>query len=396
MGRVAVRTSPAVGRFLREKRTQLRLTVRAVSAELAKRGERIPESTLVRIEQGKLDPGVWRLHQLLKLYDVPPHLVADLIELEELAVAAPLEADLETLYREGVECWKRGDIPRGLAYLFAVRERVPADDESRVLRQRATLAFAIYARNLGKLRLARQVLDDLLCEPPDRAIIVNVLVLASTVWGGLRATDAALALVEHAATLAPPGDPRLGAWVMHQKARLLLTLGRVAEAESALVGACASFRAAGDAYGESKARLSMVRVRESRRAVADAIREAEEAIRFAEVHGLARIALLGSIERGRLLAESGSTEEGLGVLQRALGQAIQIADRNAEFAARYCLWKAHVQLGDKDRARFELDAAIYCVRFVDESSKEADEIREIGEEGRLYGPHRANRHKGYR
>ena len=396
MGRVAVRTSPAVGQFLREKRKQLRLTVRAVSDELAERGERLPESTLVRIEQGKLDPGVWRLHQLLRLYRVPPHLVADLIEMEELAVAQPLEGDLETLYREGLDCWKRGDIPRGLAHLFAVRERVPMDAESRVLRQRATLAFVIYARNLGKLQLARQVLDDLLCEPPDRSLVVNVLVLASTVWGGLRATDAAMAFIEHAATLLPPDDPKLAAWVMHQKARLLVSAGRPQEAERFLLEARASYGAAGDLYGEAKALLSTILVRDAEGAPAEAIRAAQEAIRFAEAHELSRLVLLGRIELGRLLTNSGSIDKGLEVLQQALGQAIQVGDRNAEFAARYCLWKAHRELGDQDRARFEFEAASYCVRFVDQASPEADEIRELGEKGGLHGPDRTRRRSGYR
>ncbi len=389
MGRAAVRTSPAVGRFLREKRRQLRLSVRAVSSELAERGQRLPESTLVRIEQGKLDPGVWRLHQLLRLYDVPPHLVADLIEMEELAVAEPLEGDLETLYREGVECWKRGDIPRGLAHLFAVRERVPADAESRLLRQRATLAFAIYARSLGKLRLARQVVDDLLCEPPDRSIVVNVLVLASTVWGALRATDAALAFVEHAATLLPPSDPKLAAWVAHQKARLLVSTGRFVEAEPALLKARASYRAAGDAYGEVKVLLSTTVTREAQGAY-------EEAIRLAETHELVRLALLGRIELGRVLTKKGPVADGLETLRQALGQAIHLGDRNAEFAARYGLWKAHLELGDQDRARFELQAASYCVRFVDEASAEADEIRELGKTRGGHGTRRSGHRSGDR
>jgi tetratricopeptide (TPR) repeat protein len=384
VGRAAVRTSPALGRFLREKRRELGLTVRAVSSELAERGERLPESTLVRIEQGKLDPGILRLHHLLRLYAVPPHLVADLIELEELAVATSPEGDLETLYREGVTCWKRGDVPQGLAYLFAVRQRIPADDESRVLRQRATLAFAIYARNLGKLRLARQVLEDLLSEPPDRSLVLNVLVCASAVWDGLRAADVAMAFAAYAETLLPPGHPDLTAWVLHQKARLLVSTGRPVEAEQVLSKARSSYRAAGDLHGEGKALLSRILAREAQGAVSAAVRAAREAVQFAEKHELSRLVLLGRIELGRLLTKSGAIEEGLEIIRQALGQAIQVADRNAEFAARYCLWKAHVRLGDRDRARFELEAASYCVRFVDEASPEADEIRNLGRKG---GPH---------
>ncbi len=76
MGTVAVRTSPSVSRLLRRKREELGLSLRAVEQKLAEQGERFPASTLSRIEQGKLDPGVRRLHQLLRLYKIPPHLVA--------------------------------------------------------------------------------------------------------------------------------------------------------------------------------------------------------------------------------------------------------------------------------------------------------------------------------
>src|SRR5688572_3287668 len=122
-----VRASQAVGSLLREKRLALGLSLRQVSDRLKEQGETIPSSTLIRIEQGKLDPGVLRLHRLLRLYKVPPLLVADLIELEDLAIEIPAGLDLETLYRDGADAWKRGDIPKGLAYLFAVRRHVPDD-----------------------------------------------------------------------------------------------------------------------------------------------------------------------------------------------------------------------------------------------------------------------------
>ena len=89
MGSAALKPSLAIGRLLREKRKERQLTLREVSERMAERGGRIPISTLVRIEQGKLDPGVRRLHALLRFYDVPPHLVADLVELEDLAVELP-------------------------------------------------------------------------------------------------------------------------------------------------------------------------------------------------------------------------------------------------------------------------------------------------------------------
>ena len=38
-------------------------------------------------------------------------------------------------------------------------------------------------------------------------------------------------------------------------------------------------------------------------------------------------------------------------------------NRNGEFLAHYYLWKTHEALGDTDRAKFELQASRYFVRF---------------------------------
>jgi transcriptional regulator with XRE-family HTH domain len=95
MGSAALKPSVAVGRLLRQRRKEMKLTLREVSERMADRGDRIPTSTLVRIEQGKLDPGVRRLHLLLRLYDLPPHLIADLVERVEAVVEERFGVKLE-------------------------------------------------------------------------------------------------------------------------------------------------------------------------------------------------------------------------------------------------------------------------------------------------------------
>src|SRR6185436_6768694 len=74
---------------------------------------------------------------------------------------------LDETLREGVEALRHGNLAKGMAHLFAVRQHVPADEAGRLVQQRATLGFAIAARNQGKHRLARQIVEDLLLEPPD-------------------------------------------------------------------------------------------------------------------------------------------------------------------------------------------------------------------------------------
>ena len=201
MGSAALKPSIAVGRLLRNRRHEMRLTLRDVSERLEKMGERFPTSTLIRVEQGKLDPGVRRLHLLMKLYRIPPHLVAELVEIEELAVDEPKHADLETLHRKGVEFLKRGQTAQALAHLFAIRQHATDGDASRLMRQKATLTFAIAARDLGKRNLAAQLVDDLLCEPADPSLRLNLLVLASSLWQGKGSVEVALAHGLHAAPI---------------------------------------------------------------------------------------------------------------------------------------------------------------------------------------------------
>jgi tetratricopeptide (TPR) repeat protein len=375
MGSAALKPSLAVGRLLRQRRKEMRLTLREVSERMADRGDRIPTSTLVRIEQGKLDPGVRRLHLLLRLYDLPAHLVADLVELEGLAVEPPAETDPEALFREGVECLQRGDVSSGLAYLFALRERVGNDDAGRLMRQKAILTFAVTARNLGKFRLARQLVDELLCEPPDPSLRVNVLVLASSLWRGLGSLDAALAFVRQAAAVVHEERPQEAAWVSHQEAKLLLQAGRPADGHAGVDRAVAHYRAAGDTYGELGALVLRVHLLEHEGRLEAAMDVAREIIDNAEKHEHARWVNAGRLELGRLQVLTGAVDEGLEALDEGLRHAVLIKDRHLEFSARYYLWKAHGSLGDRDRARFELQAAKYLVRFLDDYSPEADEVR---------------------
>lgn len=365
----------------------MHLSLREVSGRLKERGSTIPVSTLARIEQGKHDPGIRRLHQLLRLYRIPPQLAADLVELEDLATEQPLGRDLGVLYQEGLEHWRAGDYAKGLAYLFAVRQYVPFDDASKLLRQRATLVFAIQARTLGKFRLAREIVDDLLCEPPDPSIQVNVFVLAASVWQRLGSLEMARALVGHAERwLEERGETstQQAAWVYHQKAKVLLASGRIEDANETLDRAIALFSVLGDTVGEGLAHISRVGTREATGDLEEAHARTEEAIAFGEHHGHPQIAVLGVIELGRLSIRTGRVTEGVKTLEQALSRALAIGDRHVEFLAHYHLWKAFTGMPNLDRARVEFEAAKYFVRFTDESSPEADEVRELIDKGGIH------------
>ncbi len=393
MGTVALRSSRALSHLLQRKRTELRLSLQDVSDWTAETGERIPTSTLARIERGMLDPGVWRFHQLLRLYRLPPDLVADLVEVEAMSAEQPSARDLETLYNEGLAHLKKGDVPNGLACLLAVRQYVPPDENSRLVRQKAIISFAIAVRTRGKLPLALRLVNDLLVEPPDPSLVLNVLILASSIWRGLGSLQPAWAFLERAEALLTPGNPQERAWVLHQKARLLLSSGEAGKAADELEWAVISYRAVPDPYGESKARLLRVDVIDALGETARATESSRDVIRFAMENEFKQIAIEARMKLGRLLVKTERLEEGFATLNEVLAEGVRTRDNHAQFLAHHGLFKVYESVGDRDRARVELHAAGYFSQFVNEESAEADEVRTLLEaEGTRERKRRSRRH----
>lgn len=377
----SVRPSPAVSNLLRERRTALRLTISEVARRLAAQGSPIPHSTLVRIEQGKLDPGIRRLHQILRLYEIPAHVVADYVELEELASGEPIEGDNEVLYQRAIELWRSGDLKGGLARFVALRRRLTGEHVDRVARRRATLGFAIAARDLGKFQLAKTLVDEVLVDDPPPDIALKAFTLAASIWVGLGSRDVAFAFLREAAARVGPKDHENAAYVAHQEAKLLLALGRHDEALAALGRAVDRYRAHRDTYGQARAGILRIRIVEAAGRTQDAVDLARASIKLTTRHGYTKLTLTGQLELGRLLALSGRIPEALELLRKALGQAVLIEDRNARFLAHHHLWKAYAAAGDRASAAVELTAAQSLARYVDDLSEEADEVRAFAKSG---------------
>jgi len=171
------------------------------------------------------------------------------------------------------------------------------------------------------------------------------------------------------------------AWVHHQEARLIVESGEFTEADKVLDRAIEHYRAQSDPYGNAQALLLRAGLLQKQGAPAAALDAAREALRLAEQHRLEGVHLGAQLELGYLLVKTGAAAEGLQALSAAQAEAVRLGGRNAEFLAHYYLWKSHQMLGDTDRARFEYQASCYFVRFVDEHSAEADEVRKLlGEE----------------
>jgi tetratricopeptide (TPR) repeat protein len=364
-----------VAHLLRKRRKELGLRLRDVERQTAEAGEVIPISTLSRIERARLDPGQTRLGLLLRLYRIPYQSVGDLLELEAFAGEMPAGEDTEQLYKEGIARWKNGDLKGGMAHLLALRVRPRADAGAGRSRQEALLAFAIMAASLGKYRLSREILDDLLVEPLGAPLLFQCLVQAGVTWNGLGAPEVALAFLERAEGHVAPTDHQQRAWALHEKATALRHSGETEAAESAARSAIAAYRKAGDTYGESLALGARVKIREAAGDWRAALVAARRGSRHAKKHGYGRLIIFRRIEEGRALAALGQTAEGTAVLNRALADAVAVDDKSALFHAHFHLSRAYEALGDRSRAEVERNAARYFVQFVDEASEEALEIR---------------------
>jgi len=377
MPRTAVDTSVAVARLLRDRRKTLGLTLREVEKRTSSAGRLIPFSTLAKIEQGRLDPGIKRLHLLLRLYNLPIQMAGDLLDLEELSDHRPATDDLGSLYHEGLEAWKKGDTRKGLAHLLALREQVSDGDEARALRQDALHAFAVVSSSLGKYRLALQIVEDLLLEPADDKLRVRTLLQAARTWNAIGSPDAALAFLGRAEERADLDDHQTLAWIHHGRAGSHDALGMTEDARESVDRALREYRNARDTYGEARVYGMLVRVLLTAGDHAGALKAADDGIRLAESHGHGRVRLLRMVDRGRILLATGHTDEAVEVLNECLARTITAGEHAAQFYAHYHLWKAHTGLGDEERAELERNAACYYVRYVDESSGETREVRQI-------------------
>lgn len=352
----------------------MNLTLRQVAVRAEERGERLPPSTLSRIESGKLDPGVRRLNVLIRLYELQPDYVADLVELESLAVERPT-GDIEGLRIAGEKFWAKGDIPQALGHVLAVMEQAPQDDASRLQRQKAALNFASYARKLGKIRLAQRLVDGLLCEPPHESVMVDALMVSASIWSHLGAMAVALGLCREAIRRLKPGDSVDGAKVYHQLARMLLEGGWVDEAAEALDVAFGHYKKVPAGHNHAIARVLRARILEQLGRPEEALEYARETVAIADKEDRGLTKLHARLELGRLLLAAGQADEAIDELRRSLAEATLLQDRVGEFHAHTRLWKAFERVGDARSARMELDRARALLPFQGDKSPDTEMVQ---------------------
>lgn len=367
--------SKAIAQLLRDQRQQRGWTLRDVESRSRSLGRPIPFTTLAKVEQGKVDPGLRRLNVLLKLYDLSPRLALDVVDLEEFSMEAPANATLATLNEDALRAWRAGDLRTGFSLLAALRGRTSDPGTDRLTRQKSLLSMAVAIGALGRYRLSRHILEELLVEPPEREILVPVLVQTAICWHWLGSGETALGFLARAEANTKLDDHRQHAWIAHEWASTLVSMDELDPADAMLARAIREYEVSDNPYGKCQALGVRVRLRCERGDFEGALVAAREARREAERGGYGRLALLRRLDEGSVLSQLGNLEEGLGALHDGLAQAIASQDRVAQFHAHRNLWKAFCRADDLERAQVELGAARYFVQFIDSATPEAKEIR---------------------
>lgn len=373
MGRGRVDLSRKVASLLKQRRRDLGISLQEVEGRAARLGVRLPASTLLQIERGALNPDARRWIALVHIYNV--ELLADSMELGAMAGVRTPAGSLEELTERGTQAWMSGDLGNALAHALAIREHPAQGARAQVLKQAALICFATYARNLGKYRLARQMVEELLVQPLSRRELTDTLVLAASVWLGLGSPEAALAMVERAGKRVDPGDPQRVAYVEHQWAKLLVHAHEPREAQRHLERALALYRQVDDRYNEVRAlglRTQLLQTLGTAEAALASARDAAERARKLDYGFLLSAAQL---DVGRVLLACGRNEEALEVLRQSLASAKVLEDRRIELYAHARLWKAYLALGETEAAAIELCRAAELVDRADEVSPELDEVR---------------------
>jgi len=371
----AIALSRTVGHLLREQRRRLGYTLRDVERLTAQGGNPIPFSTLARIEQGRLDPGLKRLHALLRLYGLPIQAAGDLLDVESIAGDVAAQGDIATLRDRGEKAWRSGDLPTAFACYLAMRHHEAEREPDRALRHESILSFAVMAAKLGKHHIARQMLDELSLDKPDRPMLIRILVQSASTWQALGSADLAFAQIAGAEALLAPGDHRGRGWVAHMRATLRIDTGAFDQARADLVAAARLYQRANRPYDRALALVVMARLEVEAGDAARARRAAVRAARFASRHDFERVHALASIQEARAFLLSSDPARAIAVLDRLLAATVTTPDNVIRFYVHFYLSKAYTAAGEPLRARAELTQARYFVRFVDQASRETSEVR---------------------
>ncbi|HEX5043255.1 MAG TPA: helix-turn-helix transcriptional regulator [Candidatus Polarisedimenticolaceae bacterium] len=352
MPRVAIRPSRDLAELLRRRRKELKITLREAEERSRAFGSVIPFSTLGKVEQGRVDPGVIRFQQLLDIYDIPKEVALDVVALETLRGEKPEATDPEALYAEAVRLWNARQIGKALGAMYALRQAVTGRPELDGLRQKAQLHLAVVVANLGRFNLSKCLIETLLRERLPDPIRLRCFVQLASAWMRLGNHELAAAMLARAEMLVSGAGPQEAGWVAQEHGLIDLAMGNHEAAARFFDRARDLFAAAGDVRGMFKVGLSRVRVHLARGEADAALALAQELLAGALPGFQAPVRILV----GQAQLAAGAVQEAIATLGRAIEEA-DAGDAPTRYLGHHYMALAHAAAGDAAAAAAERNAA---------------------------------------
>jgi tetratricopeptide (TPR) repeat protein len=350
--------SGALARLLRQRRGDLGLSLQQAALRMRRLGEDVSRGTLQRIETGQLDvSSSRRLFRLLRMYDVPPSLAAELVEIDPADLDQVPSGTPEEIYQAGREHWKSGNTSGFLACVQVVMQSSRPGEPTR---SKALIALATIARNLGRTRLASELLQQYFCDERTEDHLVNALVLAASVWRQLGAPEMALAFCDRAARLVGQ-DGEEFTWILHVRAQIALEAGRIDEADNLVADVVKRYEAAGATQSLAKALLIQCRIHEFRDAGGLATDAAERAMALCRYHDHSDVLANAHLALGRTLFNVDRLPDAVSSLKQGAGLAEHNGEALVEGFCRYYLWRCYSRLGDSEGAAAAKQAAQFVL-----------------------------------
>lgn len=292
------------GRYLKSVREARRLTLVDVARLTAGESEPISRSLLSRVENGKASVSALKLLALARTYRVSVGLLAERLEVDVDESALTRESvetwDTEKLLERAAQAGEAGQVHRALVLyeMAEAREAAGASDASARARARLGVCRALYAA--GKLRLARDQVEEVLAdemEAPERAWALYFLAkIALDLDQTLLAEAAERAL----RNTTPPRPDEIEACLPYFEAELLSRGERWPEAVEAWIRALDAARRYAQPAAEARAQLRLAASERARARITQSAEWCARSIATAETHGLSQLKVQALLEEGRI------------------------------------------------------------------------------------------------
>lgn len=371
----------AIGRTLKEWRTERGLTLRGVARASQDSQEVITFDYLSRLENGLLMPSLPKLAALADIYQRPISELFDLYENDALRRLVPKKKSYEMLHELGLKALGKGEITKGIACFLGALDAAQASGLDRQTLAVAHNNVAGALLRAGRYLSARQYLEaglELVESTPTRIRILDNLAIVHYQLGNLRVAE----LYSREATELASHDQTLEGMTRGTRAAILGDLKRYAEAETLLRKSLNDHVQEGSERDVIRYEYNLGHCMVEQGKIDEGLAQLRAAAAQAAERGDPDLRASSLYLYGRGLVKAGRKEEAGGPLRSALKLATEHDLRNDAFRSAYYLWLLAEEIGADDEAEsFRRLAKHYRAR-VQQRSGESEAFDKRAQESR--------------